>query len=101
MKKTILVIFSIALNFILFYFLSAYDFLSVSYEEVTMMLISASILIPLMCFLPSGIKYAADLRLRKPLVSFKNIYKDILFKSYMLIFSIMILIALMIYFKIS
>ncbi len=101
MKKILLIIILIALNFISYYSLTEKIGINATYDEISTSLIASIIVIPLFSLFPAIFIYLLKLNIQKTFVPFKKIYLNLYLNLSLGFYSIMILIAVLTYFKVK
>ena len=100
MKKIIIIIILLSLNFIVFYYLTEYTSINTTFEEITLNLIASIIVIPFGALMAAYYQYAAILS-RGRYIAFKKVYKSVCLNVFIFFYAIILLIAIMVYFKLK
>ncbi len=94
MKKTILIILLIILNFGIFYYLTKYGEVGVAYGEMVNILIASMIAIPFVSLIPACFIYILKLKLQRIFIPFKKIYLNFYFRCSVIFYTILLIVAI-------
>jgi len=100
-KKTIIISVLLILNLLLYYYLTEYVRVNITFEEMLTILIISLICLPMGVLLPSTFIYALKSSNEKFKTPFKNIFLSFYFNTAIGFYSVMLLIATLIYLKVS
>ncbi len=101
MKKVLILLILIALNFIVYYFLTEKIGINATYIEIVTLLITTIIGIPLCSLVPAFINYKKKLQIHHTYIPFKKIYWNIYVNTSLAFYACMILIAVLTRFKVT
>lgn len=99
MKKVILLVVLVTLNFIIYHYLTEHIGINATYEEISLSLIASIISIPLFSTIPALFIYLLKLNLQKVFIPYKKIYLNLYLNVSIALYSIMLLVALLVYLK--
>ncbi len=99
MKKIILVIFLICLNFIVFYWLTENIGINITFEEISTSLFTSIVVIPIGCLIPAFFLYTFKLYFQKIYVSFQKVHQFFYLNTALVFYLAMLLVALLTYLK--
>lgn len=98
MKKILIIIILITLNFIAFYYLTAYTNINTTFEEISMNLIASIIFMPIGGLIAAYFRYTTILN-KGINIPFKKVFIDTCINGYLVFQIIILFIIIMVYFE--
>lgn len=97
-KKAFYSIALLIINFVIYYLISNKE-VEFTFEEISISLVATIIAFPILTVIPALFIYILKLYVQRVFIPFKNIYLKLLLNLLIAIYSILIVVAILIYFR--